>query len=67
MYEIERKSHIDAKYKSFMIVISKFDKNKLLGKNFFPNGIKCKNWIDHNYNNGNKPLKSRSYINKSYR
>ena len=67
VYENDRRSHIVAKYKSFMIIISKFNKNKLLGKSFFSNDIKCKNWIYHNYNNNNKPVKPNSYTNKSYK
>ena len=60
---IEKKSHSQSKYNSFLLVVSEENKYKLLQRNFFPNGIKCKIWTDYR----NRPIKSRSFINNSHK
>ena len=41
---IERVSHESSAYKSFKVTVSLYDKNKMLRKNIWPNGIRCKVW-----------------------
>ena len=66
--EIEMVSHPDAKYKSFKFKVFKNDLNKVLDKNFWPDGLNVRMWkqnksvfFNNNSNNG-----SNQYVNKSF-
>ena len=37
-------SHEHSKYKSFKVTISVLDKNTMLRKKFWPNGVQCMMW-----------------------
>ena len=61
-YDIIKTFHIDSKFNSFKISVSKYNKSKILNRSFFPNGIKCKSWHDRN----SHTVQSRSFTNKFY-
>ena len=65
VYHINKTSHEQAKYKSFKIDISKYDKNKVLNnRSFFPDGVQCRVWRD---GRDNTVINSRSFTGKLYR
>ena len=66
---IDKTSHEHAKFKSFKVTISMYDKIRILNsKSFFPNGIKCRQWKDH-INNNNFGISSNTltFTNKLYK
>lgn len=58
VHHFEKMSHYQAKFLSFKIKISVFDKDAVLNENFWPYGIQCMMWknprpVDSRYNNEN--------------
>ena len=53
VYYIEKMSHYNAKFKSFKIKISMFDKDKVFDEKFWPYGVQCMMFKNAkaNYNN----------------
>ena len=62
VYDIVKTFHIDYKYNSLMISVSKYNKSLIFNRSFFPNDFKCKSWFDRNSHN----VQSRSFTNKFY-
>ena len=59
--KITRTSHSEAKYKSFKIIASKSELDKMLDRNFWPRGVKCKLWREKQ-NSGSKYNRFNSRI-----
>ena len=58
VHHFEKMSHYQAKFLSFKLKISVFDKDVVLNENFWPCGIQCMMWknprqVDSRYNNEN--------------
>ena len=48
VYNISKISNINAKYKFFKLTVIKDNLNVVLKPKFWPDGVKCKKWIDYN-------------------
>ena len=56
-------SHCNAKFKSFKVAIFKNDISKVLNEGFWPMGIQCKLWREHNSKNiEKKPYKNEKTL-----
>lgn len=47
VFHSEKVSHVDAKFSSFKISISKNDLAKVLQDSFWPQGVQCQPWHEH--------------------
>ena len=62
VHDVSLVSNLNARFKSFKIIVSRDECSKLLDKYFWPEGVIVKPW--RNYNN---PHKSKEYFNSMYR